>query len=106
MTRSRRPSLRLSRHSSNNSTRRASDARPPGQFEEIADKSSAVVDDDDIRLDNPMQSRREMHGTQTTAAAFCRGALSQSTEVSMHSKLLAIASAGVLMMAGTAAWAQ
>src|SRR5215470_9490823 len=46
------------------------------------------------------------HGTQTTAAAFCRGALSQSTEVSMHSKLLAIASAGVLMMAGTAAWAQ
>jgi hypothetical protein len=46
------------------------------------------------------------HGTQTTAAAFCRGALSQSTEVSMYSKLLAIASAGVLLMAGTAAWAQ
>jgi hypothetical protein len=46
------------------------------------------------------------HGTQTTAAAFCRGALSQSTEISMHSKLLAIASAGVLLMAGTAAWAQ
>src|SRR5262249_36505331 len=45
-------------------------------------------------------------GTQTTAAAFCRGVLSQSTEVSMHSKLLAIASAGVLMMAGTAALAQ
>jgi ActR/RegA family two-component response regulator len=32
MTRSRRPSLRLSRHSSNNSTRRASDARPPGHL--------------------------------------------------------------------------
>src|SRR2546421_8335425 len=46
------------------------------------------------------------HGTQTTAAAFCRGALSQSTEVSMHSKLLAIASAGVLMMAGTGAGGQ
>ncbi len=33
MTRSRRPSLRLSRHSSNNSTRRASDALPPGHVE-------------------------------------------------------------------------
>ena len=32
MTRSQRPFLRLSRHSSNNSTRRASDARPPGHF--------------------------------------------------------------------------
>ena len=35
MTRSRRPSLRLSRHSSNNSTRRASDARPPGHFNHL-----------------------------------------------------------------------
>src|SRR5204862_5722157 len=35
------------------------------------------------------------HGTRTTAAAFCKGALSESTEVTMHSKLLAIASAGV-----------
>src|SRR5215510_9781744 len=68
MTRSRRPSLRLSRHSSNNSTRRASDARPPGQFEEIADKSSGVVDDDDIRLDNPMQSRREIRCLANDAA--------------------------------------
>jgi hypothetical protein len=37
---------------------------------------------------------------------FCKGAFSESTEVTMHSKLLAIASAAVLMMAGTAAWGQ
>jgi hypothetical protein len=69
MTRSRRLSLRLSRHSSNNSTRRASDARPPGQFEEIADKSRrAVADDDDIRLGNPLQSRREIRYLANDAA--------------------------------------
>jgi hypothetical protein len=51
-------------------------------------------------------TRTGWHGTQTTAVAFCNGVLSESTEVTMHSKLLAIAGAGVLMMAGTAAWGQ
>ena len=39
-------------------------------------------------------------------AGFLSAALPQSKEVTMYSKLLAIVSAGVLMMAGTAAWAQ
>jgi hypothetical protein len=46
------------------------------------------------------------HGTQTTADAFVSAALPQSREVTMHSKLLAIVSAGVFIMAGSAAGAQ
>src|SRR5262249_35491880 len=39
-------------------------------------------------------------------ARFVSAALPQSREVIMHSKLLAIAIAGILMMAGAPAWAQ
>src|SRR5690348_13867671 len=47
-----------------------------------------------------------MHGTQTTAGAFCKRSASSVKEVIVHSKVLAIASALVVMLAGTVAWAQ
>jgi hypothetical protein len=45
-------------------------------------------------------------GTQRTAGAFCKCSASSIKRGYYAFKLLAIVSAGVLMMAGTAAWAQ
>jgi hypothetical protein len=53
--------------------------------------------------ESPWQRR---HGTRTTLSAFCTCSDSAAREIIMHSKSLAIASALVVMLAGTTAWAQ